>query len=118
MSTPLGFIMDHDDHELNRDDYDFLTIEEIDAATGVPPPRRGSPARDVPIASDITWEQGLAPLRPHTQIHRRCGACQMPFHQYDRMLASKCFLMWSNGASRVTDAYARSNEERRPLTSV
>lgn len=89
MSSPLALIMDG--YPPTRYDRDYLTIEEMEAAIEVPSPSRGSPARNVPAADDMTWGEGQAPLRrPHTQIHRRCGACQMPFRQYDRMVASKC----------------------------
>ncbi|TQV91758.1 hypothetical protein IF1G_09343 [Cordyceps javanica] len=80
MSSPLAFIMD--DHTL-MDDY----LSGNDSASDSPPARQGSPARDVPVASDSIWGSGHTVQRPHTQIHRRCGACQMPFHQYDRMVA-------------------------------
>ncbi|KAJ3475396.1 hypothetical protein NLG97_g9475 [Lecanicillium saksenae] len=74
------------------DDYDpiardFLSIGEITTPMDHPRTRAVSPGRDVEIASDMTWEEGRASTRPHTQIHRRCGACQMPFQLYERMIA-------------------------------
>ncbi|KAM3487382.1 hypothetical protein MY3957_009335 [Beauveria namnaoensis] len=88
MSTPLAFLIDDDDD----DDFDLAadhvwTADDFDASGESSPRCEGSPPRDLPVASDVTWGEGHAALRPHTQIHRRCGACQMPFRQYDHMLA-------------------------------
>ncbi|OAA57166.1 hypothetical protein ISF_07087 [Cordyceps fumosorosea ARSEF 2679] len=81
MASPLAIIMGYHDHS---DGY----LSGDDNANNASAVRQGSPARELPVAaSDSTWGAGHAVLRPHTQIHRRCGACQMPFHQYDRMLA-------------------------------
>ncbi|KAM3507244.1 hypothetical protein MY10362_001908 [Beauveria mimosiformis] len=85
MSTPLTFLIDDDDFDLAADD--VWTADSVDASGESSPRCEGSPPRDLPVASDVTWDEGYAALRPHTQIHRRCGACQMPFRQYDRMLA-------------------------------
>lgn len=82
-------LMDDDDYAPTEVS-DFLAIDEIAAAANEQPRARdASPGRDVPVASDMTWEYGRASSRPHTQIHPRCGACQMPFQLYERMVASK-----------------------------
>ncbi|EJP67099.1 uncharacterized protein BBA_03673 [Beauveria bassiana ARSEF 2860] len=85
MSAPLAFLIDDDDFDLAADD--VWTADDFDASGESSPRCEGSPPRDLPVASDVTWGEGHAALRPHTQIHRRCGTCQMPFRQYDRMLA-------------------------------
>lgn len=39
-------------------------------------------------AAELDWDDVEFSERPHTQIHRRCGGCQQPFNDYERMIAS------------------------------